>query len=292
MAEAIKLSSGYYVDPKFEGISANAERLFLRLLAWCGAHETAGSTPRQVLAMVGLSRSYGALSELITRGLVTDNGDLGYTLPGWSKWQSNVDELALRRKSDRERKAVSRGKSRDNPEMSQALGKGREGKGEVSSKAAASSTREEAAATEFTDGTPIPPEPDDDWPALSIVPTAIETGTSPRKPQPSQAARTLVRQVIPGLTREVTDQLANHVAQAARDGTPDAAIRTGLERWRDDPDRPRPGALPYRIGDAARELAAQTSTTPARPSKQRGMAEMLAQARAEEAHQKAAGELE
>lgn len=127
-------------------------------------------------------------------------------------------------------------------------------------------------ADTFSDGTPIPADPGPEpathganalAPVVALhPPAAVETGTRPKPPEPTQAARAVVRQVIPGLTRQVIDQLAVHLTKAARDDVPDAAIRAGLERWRDDPGKPNPGALPYRIGDAARELAAQPAARP------------------------------
>ncbi|MGC5028175.1 hypothetical protein ACLQ3K_25800 [Tsukamurella sp. DT100] len=228
MAENVSLHTAYYTDPKFSTISANAERLFVRLLAWCGAHETGGSMPRQVLAMVGLSRSYGALNELITRGLVADNGDLGYSFPSWSKWQSNVDELAKRRKNERERKALSRAKSRDNRDVSQSLGKGREGSSSTDSPVVAEPVSNASASPEPHPGGPAVPV--DGW--------------------------RLVRAAIPDEHPQATrTALALEAGALLNAGTPAATVDAALRLWLTKPNL-GPRTLPSLVSEVLKSRAA------------------------------------
>lgn len=102
------LSSTYYLDPKFEGISATTERLFTRLLAYCGNAETEGFLPRNVFKTVGLSNGNRSFIDLIQRGIIVPAEEGGHRFAAWSDWQDKGDKLVQRQKADRERKRKQR----------------------------------------------------------------------------------------------------------------------------------------------------------------------------------------
>jgi hypothetical protein len=127
----IKLGTRYYRDPAV--LAANkrtggqAELLFLRALAQCGADETEGHIPEDALAFLGIKNAARVAAVLVEEKLWMPNGD-GWYIRSWEKWQSEHDILARRRKAERERKRAQRlresqdgpspdpGPSRDRPE--------------------------------------------------------------------------------------------------------------------------------------------------------------------------------
>lgn len=121
----------------------------------------------------------------------------------------------------------------------------------------------------------LPPEPD-----LPEPPEFISASPKPAPQSASSAARALVRSTVPAsLPRSVRDQLACEVDRLRRDPDVDPThIAEALAVW-----GARPGAgpklLPNLVADAARSRAAPA---PKPSSKLRGVAELAAQARAEE----------
>lgn len=135
-------------------------------------------------------------------------------------------------------------------------------------------TRESSSS--FSDGTPIPDEP---------PPTEISASTPPPQ-SPTSAARTVVRQELgtAGYPRKTLDRLAVQVGRLAHQGLADPVIREALREW-----ERRSGAKPEWLesiaGDVVQRHRATTAgvtTTPTRPSKLRGIAELAAAARAQE----------
>lgn len=282
--EKIWLATKYYLDDKLVGCSAATERMFTRLLAWVGDNETGGNLPENPHVFVALPSGKPSVLDLVSRGVLIHKTEGGYRFNGWGNWNSQADELAKRRKSDRERKrrerakraSQSRDESRDVHALDEEEDKDRDKERDLLSD---DDSRNVAArdpsssSSEFADGTPIP-EP----------PAEIETAARPPKPKPSDAARTVVRQELGpgGYPRATTDRLAVQVGKLAHEGIPDDVIREALREWEN-----RSGARPEWLGSIAGDVVqARRSRAPnghnGKPSKLRGIAELAAAARAEE----------
>lgn len=106
--EKIWLASNYYLDPKLAGCSASVERMFTRLLAYCGSLETRGKLPPKPWTFVGLPNGKRSTFELVSRGILRELPGGSFEFPAWSGWQDSGDELAERRRRDRERKRAAR----------------------------------------------------------------------------------------------------------------------------------------------------------------------------------------
>lgn len=115
--KAVWLSSTYYLDPRIIDLSEGAECLFNRSIAYSGAAETGGFVPKNALKTLGIGAVNRKKSELVSSGLWIET-ERGYRLSGWDNWQGSGDDLLKRRKSDRERKAKQRERSRDGHVMS------------------------------------------------------------------------------------------------------------------------------------------------------------------------------
>lgn len=119
--DKVWLATDYYVDDKLDGCSAAVERMFTRLIAWCGRNDSQGKLPKKPWTFVGLPGGKSAVTELCRRGVLTELPDSTYVFGGWTNWNSQADDLVKRRQADRERKRrqrdrdadVSRDKSRD-----------------------------------------------------------------------------------------------------------------------------------------------------------------------------------
>lgn len=110
--KAVWLSSTYYLDPRVMALSADADRLFVRSIAYCGVAETRGFVPDRALKTLGISAVFRRKSELVSSGLwVSVEG--GIRLSGWENWNRSGDDLLQRRESDRNRQARRRSLSRD-----------------------------------------------------------------------------------------------------------------------------------------------------------------------------------
>lgn len=145
------------------------------------------------------------------------------------------------------------------------------------------------SSSSFSDGTPIPDEPprgDDREPVMAStnsVPDAIETAARPPRPQPSSAAKTVVRQELGvDYPRTTVDQLAVGVDRLAHQHIADDVIREALREF-----ERRPGAKPSWLesiaGDVVQNRRSRAApNAPTKPSKFRGIAELAAAARAEE----------
>jgi len=107
----VKLGTRYYRDSAL--LAANkrtggqAELLFLRALAQCGADETEGHIPEDAVPFLGVKNGVKVAQVLVEEGLWRKNGD-GWYVRSWDKWQSDHDILARRRKAERERKRAQR----------------------------------------------------------------------------------------------------------------------------------------------------------------------------------------
>lgn len=109
------------------------------------------------------------------------------------------------------------------------------------------------------DDYPLPPEPDQE-PDYGPVPQHVDNAARPTPRQPSQAAKTVVRQTLGnnGLAaypRTFVDRLARQVEDLTREGHPDAVIRQALTAWDARPDA-RPEWLPTVLGDIVKNQRA------------------------------------
>ncbi|ART68184.1 hypothetical protein BTO20_05925 [Mycobacterium dioxanotrophicus] len=133
---------------------------------------------------------------------------------------------------------------------------------------------------------PLPPEPepDDDY---GTVPQHIDNAAAKPTPrQPSQAAKTVVRQTLgnTGLAaypRTFVDRLARQVENLTREGHPDALIRQALTEWDKRTDA-RPEWLPTVLGDLVKNQRATPGNNGRPVHKMRGLAELAQQVRAQE----------
>jgi hypothetical protein len=87
--------------------------LFVRGLAYCGAEETGGFIPTEIVPSLIRRRRHGAAVEaLVARSLWVvasgDRGQPGYRVTRWEDWQEELEALARRRAADRERKRRER----------------------------------------------------------------------------------------------------------------------------------------------------------------------------------------
>lgn len=109
----IKLGTRYYRDPAIlaanKRTAGQAELLFLRALAQCGADEAEGQIPGDALLFLGVRNAPKVAAVLVEEGLWEESGP-GWVIRSWEKWQSEHDALARRRKADRERKQKTRSK--------------------------------------------------------------------------------------------------------------------------------------------------------------------------------------
>lgn len=106
----VKLSSTYYLDPKVMGLSADAERVFLRSIAYSGAAETDGFVPDSALVQLGNKRGSAPIRALVDAELML-KVDGGYRIAAWDEWQRDSGD---RRAADRDRQARKRANDRKN----------------------------------------------------------------------------------------------------------------------------------------------------------------------------------
>lgn len=276
--EKIWLATKYYLDDKLTDCSATTERMFTRLLAWVGDNETGGKLPKNPHTFVGLSHGKSAVIDLVSRGVLLTEPGGGYVFAGWGNWNHQADELAERRKNERERKRRERQRksqaSRDMSRDVRALDEDRDKEGTYVPRDDDSRNvpRDTSSSTAFADGTPIP-EP----------PSEIETAARPSTPVPSPTARTVVRQELGanGYPRKTLDRLAVQVGKLGAEGIADDVIRESLREW-----ERRPGAKPEWLatiaGDVVQARRSRAAPGVAKPSKLRGIAELAAAERAHE----------
>lgn len=99
----VKLATDYYTDERVEKLEEAAELIFVRGLARAGELERGGFIPESSVPRLARRRRYATLVRaLVSSGLWT-KVDGGYQIAGWSDWQGELDALAARRTTDRER---------------------------------------------------------------------------------------------------------------------------------------------------------------------------------------------
>jgi hypothetical protein len=193
----VKLATRYYLDPAVASLpDADTELLFVRGLAYAGAEETGGFIPEVIVPSLIRRRRYGAAVEaLVARSLwvisTGDGGQPGYRIRRWEDWQEELDALARRRASDRERKRKQRhaeresaqveGVSRDmSAEMSRDRPHPKEVEGDIDKpKKTTSSSGARKRATRIPDDFTVTPDMAD-W-ARQHVPHLIGAGLGSRE---------------------------------------------------------------------------------------------------------------
>jgi hypothetical protein len=105
----IKLSVGYYRDPKIAGLDDAGEVMFTRALAYSGDARTGGHVPDSIVT--SLSRkpvtARRTAERIAASGAWTRTTD-GWLITRWSEWQDALDQLEQKRRRDRDRKRQSR----------------------------------------------------------------------------------------------------------------------------------------------------------------------------------------
>lgn len=113
----VKLSTQFYNDPVFDDLTPNAERLFVRGLAFVGAAESEGILTQKQIKRLGILNPNRYVSELVLNQLwvQTETGD--YRIRSWDEWQESPSDVEKRRENERLRqqkhRAMSRDKNRD-----------------------------------------------------------------------------------------------------------------------------------------------------------------------------------
>ncbi|ADG97650.1 hypothetical protein Srot_1179 [Segniliparus rotundus DSM 44985] len=230
--EKVWLSSTYYLDAKVAGLSANAERLFTRALAFCGNAETKGVFDKKQAMCLGIVRVSSYISELIRAQIVDETSPGVYRFRNWERWQKTGDELLERREKDRERKRRQRERSQETSRDVTPLEKNREEK---------TSTSHVPKAPHLSDAGgregPLP-------------------GRVPIK------GWALVRETIPGEhPQQIRSALAVKAAELLRAGTPRADVADALRLWLAKP-RAGAGLLPSLVSEVVKNRA-----DPAQPAR-------------------------
>lgn len=225
--EKIWLASTYYLDTKLAGCSASVERMFTRLLAYCGSAETGGKLPAKPWTFVGLPNGKCATFELVSRGVLVERSDGGFEFPAWSGWQQQGDDLAERRRRDRERKRRERAASDD-------------ASADMSAEFRAVDKRSEDKNRESTDKS-------------SHVSNADEPEQRPSGPPIQRDAARLVRDIVPAEhPAAVKTSLRLKASELIHAGTAPDDVAEALRRWVDKTGV-GPGILPSLVSDVVKE---------------------------------------
>lgn len=201
----------------------------------------------------------------VTRYQATHNGsrkDLLYI----TKWKQHqrVNHPSLGHKyplppADMVKSAASLLRPSGDPRESLTHEQGNRGAGE----------REQGSRGAGDDEVPLPPEPPpgpyDSPPEIVVAaPVSIEVANKPTKRQPSDAAKTVVRQELgTDYPRTMVDRLAVQVENLLREGQPDSRIREALREWDRRPKCDKPEFLPTVLGDLVkRSRSTDTDLTP------------------------------
>jgi len=227
--KAVWLSSTYYLDLRVIDLSGDAERLFVRSIAYCGLAETGGFVSETALKTLGISAINKRKKELVDSGLwVSVRG--GIRLSGWENWQKSGDDLLKRKTADRERQARHRKLSRD---TSRYVTGGEENREEENYLRSSSVSRDIPGASEERGGakTPI-----DGW--------------------------KLIRDLIPAEhPQAIRSGLAVEAATLLKAGTPETDIRDALRLWLAKPNL-GPRVLPSLVSEVIRNRSPAALTRP------------------------------
>jgi hypothetical protein len=88
----LRLSAHYWEDHRVLMVSADAELVWVRSLAYCKGHQTGGVVRSEVLALIGLKAAdpSACAAELTTAGL-WETTRAGWRIPpeAWARWQDD-----------------------------------------------------------------------------------------------------------------------------------------------------------------------------------------------------------
>lgn len=134
----------------------------------------------------------------------------------------------------------------------------------------------------FADGTPIPPEPDDDRAELVLVTDdapVVEIGSRAPKVHVGSSVQTLVRQHVPaGIPKDVLRKLCEAAQRLANDPNVDRRdLEAALVEWARRSDA-GPGLLPHLVADAARARQGGKAGAARPEHKTRTLARLIAEA--------------
>ncbi|QDM56073.1 hypothetical protein SEA_SLEEPYHEAD_58 [Rhodococcus phage Sleepyhead] len=240
--EKVWLSTTYYLDPKMADASAATERMFSRLLAYCGNAETEGFVPQNAHKLVGIPNGNRSILDLISRKVLVPAEAGGYRFAAWDVWQKEGDKLVQRKRSDRERKRrqrereakESRGQSRDVTPPEERREEKRSTYVDLSATDSNASELEKAAPQ-------IDPEPVNERPS---GPPVDPTGWA------------LVRRVIPDVhPQSVRTSLAMHCGSMLKKGQPEQDVTDALALWLTKPNL-GPGVLPSLVSEVIKNRTA------------------------------------
>ncbi len=228
--KAVWLSSTYYLDLRVIDLSGDAERLFVRSIAYCGLAETGGFVSETALKTLGISAINKRKKELVGTGLWVSVGG-GIRLSGWENWQKSGDDLLKRKTADRERQARHRQLSRD---MSRDVTGGEENREEENYLRSSSVSRD------------IPRASDDEQRSAK---TPIDGWK-------------LIRDLIPAEhPQAIRSGLAVEAATLLKAGTPETDIRDALRLWLAKPNL-GPRVLPSLVSEVIRNRSPVVLTRP------------------------------
>lgn len=304
---AVWLSSTYYLDEAVQGLSANAERLFTRSMAHCGAAESSGHVSEDSIKMLGLPNPRKLAAELVAARIFVPREGGGWYFRSWESWNSAGDELIARRKADRERQARlrankrknSRDTSRDTEDRSDTeidgyssveLEKTHEKSTSTSEPQAcaqpvetASEQRERQTLSRNMSRDVTDPEESREESTYSTTYEnsrnvgADERGlTAPIHPSASRLVATLIPDTIPAAVRTGLRIAASELMN--RDKVHPDVVTEALRRWLTKPGA-GPGLLAHIAADIIRERTAPAATG-GRTHKMRAFAELAAEERA------------
>lgn len=243
--EKVWLSTTYYLDPKMADASAATERMFSRLLAYCGNAETEGFVPQNAHKLVGIPNGNRSILDLISRKVLVPAEAGGYRFAAWDVWQKEGDKLVQRKRSDRERKRrqrereakESRGQSRDVTPPEERREEKRSTYVDLSATDNNASELEKAAPQ-------IDPEPANERPS---GPPVDPTGWA------------LVRRVIPDVhPQSVRTALAMHCGSMLKKGQPEQDVTDALALWLTKPNL-GPGVLPSLVSEVIKNRTVASS---------------------------------
>lgn len=110
-----RLSTHWYLDPRLLGVSAEAELLYVRAMAWCKEMLSDGAVPRGAMRYLDakLSDADSAAGELVASGAwqVADDG-WRFPASSWVKWQGTRSDVEALRTAAAERKRAYRARGR------------------------------------------------------------------------------------------------------------------------------------------------------------------------------------
>ncbi|CAM3740231.1 hypothetical protein ACXYTP_19235 [Tsukamurella ocularis] len=270
-----KVDDALHSHPKARRAGLAAIGLWALAGSHCMAYLTDGYVERWVVE--SWPDGVALAGRLVDAGLWDTHPDGGWMFHDWRLYQPTKAQVDEDRRKERERKAAWReskrsgtdgGRPGGTPGVSPGGGPG----GRHGSPTRPDPTRPSTpngvlpdaradggrpgGTTAFGDGTPIPPEPDDDRAELVLVTDdapVVEIGSRAPKVHIGSSVQTLVRQHVPaGIPKDVQRKVAEQAQRLANDPNVDRRdLEAALTEWARRSDA-GPGLLPHLVADAAR----------------------------------------